>query len=136
VLTSMLIILAVFYAGAMLASGRAWLSVWRGKARFNELRDLTGIADRAVMLRLFGLTLADGSYQVALAEVLRHRRRSGIILTNVPVHVMFCGALLWAVLNASAPAAMAIAFAATAHAGIVGLAALSVVARGRLALPD
>jgi hypothetical protein len=136
VLTSILLMLAVFYAGAVLASGRAWFSVWRGRARFSELRDLTGIADRALMLRSFGLTLADGVYQVKLADVLKHRRRSGIILTNLPVHLMFCAALLWGVFNAASPAAMGIAFAAIAHAGIVALAALSVLARGRLALPD
>ena len=128
--------LAVFYAGAVFASGLAWLAVWRGKARFSELRDLTGIADRAMMLRCFGLTLADGAYRVSLADVLRHRRRSGVILTNLPVHVMFCAALLWGVFSADAPAATGIAFAAIAHAGIVALAALSVFARGRIALPD
>ena len=135
-LTSILLILTAFYAGAVFTSGVAWLAVWRGKARFAELRDLTGIADRAMMLRCFGLTLADGSYQVKLADVLKHRRRSGVILTNLPVHIMFCATLLWAVFNASAPAATGIAFAAIAHAGIVALAALSVLARGRFALPD
>ena len=135
-LTSILFLLAVFYAGAILASARAWFRVWRGRAGFADLRDVTGIGDPVALRRLFGLTRADGSYPVALADILRHRRPAGVILTNLPVHLMFAAALAFALADAGSPAAAAIAWAASAHASVLTAVALAVFAAGRQALPD
>jgi hypothetical protein len=122
------LILMVFYAGAVFASARSWLAVRRGVATFAELRDLTGIGDRAALRRLFGLTRGDGRYRVKLADVLRHRRRAGLLLTDIPVHLLFLAALALAAANPSAPASAAVAWTAGANALILGLAALSVLA--------
>jgi hypothetical protein len=135
-LTSVLVMLTVFYAGAVIATGRSWLDVRRGAVGFSGLRDLTGISDRAVLRRLFGLTRPDGKYNVSVGDVLRHRRLSGTILADLPVHALFLAALLWASLQAMSPAALAIAFAAGMHALTLAAAALSIVARSRLALLD
>ena len=135
-LTSVLFLLAVFYAGAVLASARVWLRVWGGNARFADLRDLTGIGDPATLRRLFGLTRPDGSYQVSLVDIVRHRRPAGVILTNLPVHLMFAAALAFALSHAGWPAAAAVAWAASAHASVVAAMALAVYVAGRQALPD
>jgi len=125
---SVLMFLAVFYAGALFASARSWLAVWRGAPGYSALRDVTGIGDRAALRRLFGLTRRDGRYQVTLAAVLKHRRPAGILLTDLPVHLLLLIALVWAAANASAPAAMAVGWAAAANALILAVAAVSVLA--------
>lgn len=132
--TSVLVLLVVFYAGAVCATARAWFWVWRGAVTFAALRDVTGIGDRATLMRLFGLARADGSYSVTLAAILRHRRPAGIILADLPVHLLFLLALLWAATGGEAPSAAAIACAAFAHALLVAAAALSIIAKGRRAL--
>jgi hypothetical protein len=131
-----LLVLIVFYVGAILATGRSWLGVWSGAIGFSALRDLTGIGDRMTLRRLFGLTRSDGAYEVSLARVLQHRRPAGIILTDLPVHLLFAAALSWAALNAATPAAAGIVWAAAAHALVLGAAAVSVLARSRQALLD
>lgn len=135
VTTNVLTLLIAFYVGAVCATGRSWLSVWRGKIGFSALRDVTGIGDRAALRRLFGLTLADGSYRVTLAQVLRHRRPAGIILTDLPVHLLFLAALLWAFFG-DTPAMAAVCWTASAHALVIGVAAMSVLAGSRQALTD
>jgi hypothetical protein len=135
-LTGVLVMLTVFYAGAVIATGRSWLDVWRGAVGFSGLRDLTGISDRAVLRRLFGLTRPDGTYNVSFADVLRHRRLPGTILADLPVHALFLMALLWASLQPTSPATPAIACAAGMHALTIAATALSIVARSRLALLD
>ena len=121
--SNVLMLLIAFYAGAVFATGRSWLLIWRGAAGFSALRDVTGIGDQAVLRRLFGLTSRDGSYRVSVAQVIRHRRPAGVILTDLPVHLLFLyQALLWAALGAS-PAAAAIGWAAVAHALVIAGAA-------------
>src|SRR5687767_11439710 len=110
--TSVLVMLTVFYAGAVVATGRSWLGAWRGAVGFSSLRDLTGIGDRTVLRRLFGLTLADGKYRVTVADVMRHRRLSGVILADFPVHSLFLGSLFWATFHHTSPAAWAVVCAA------------------------
>jgi hypothetical protein len=135
-MTGVLVLLLVFYAGAVVASGRAWLGAWRGSVRFSELRDLTGIGDQAALRRLFGLVSPSGFYRVAVADVVRHRRSAGVVLTNLPVHLLFLSALGWGLLGAGAPAAAAIALAASAHAALLALVAASVLIGSRRALID
>lgn len=135
VATSILTILIAFYAGAVFATGRSWFLVWRGTAGFSALRDVTGIGDRVVLRRLFGLTHPDGFYRVTFAQVLQHRRPAGIILTDLPVHVLFLTTLLWASFGDS-PAVAAILWTASAHALVLGVAAISVLASSRPALTD
>jgi hypothetical protein len=134
--TGAIVILTVFYAGAVCASGYSWFCVWRGEIGFSALRDVTGINDRGALRRLFGLTRVDGTYQVTFAAVLRHRRKAGIILTDLPVHLLFLAALLGAALLATGPIAAAVICAAAAHALLIGGAALSVLVGGYQALPD
>ncbi len=133
--TSVSMLLIAFYAGAVLATGRSWLLVWRGMADFSALRDVTGIGDRATLRRLFGLTQPDGRYRITIAQVLQHRRPAGIILTDLPVHLLFLAALVWAAWGMS-PAAAAVAWAAAAHALILAGAAVRVLARSRQPLID
>jgi hypothetical protein len=132
--TSILVMLTVFYAGAVFATGRSWLGAWQGAVGFSSLRDLTGIADRTLLRRLFGLTLADGRYRVTIADVLRHRRLSGVILADLPVHCLFLGSLFWATFHDATPAAWAVACAASAHALILAMAAVAILAGNRQAL--
>jgi hypothetical protein len=134
--TDILLLLVVFYVGAVLASGRCWLGVWRGSIGFQQLRDLTGIGDRAALRRMFGLTSKDGRYQVTLSAVLRCRRRAGMILTDLPVHAMFLVALAWAAWRPGTPAATAIVVAACAHAILLGAAAASILAASRRPLAE
>jgi hypothetical protein len=135
-LTSVLVMLTVFYAGAVIATGRSWLDVGRGIVGFSALRDLTGISDRATLRRLFGLTRSDGTYNVTIADVVRHRRLSGMILADLPVHALFLTALAWGSFHATTPAALAIACAAGMHAFTLAAAALSILARSLLPLLD
>jgi hypothetical protein len=135
-LTSVIVMLTVFYVGAVIATGRSWLGVWRGAVGFSGLRDLTGISDRAALRRLFGLTRPDGTYRVTIADVLRHRRLAGAILADLPVHALFLAALTWASFQDLSPAALAIACAAAAHAVTLAAAALSILAGSRQALLD
>jgi hypothetical protein len=128
---SVLLFLIVFYAGAVLASWRCWYGVWRGAIGFSALRDVTGIGDRAALRRLFGLTRPDGSYRVTLAAVLQHRRRAGIMLTDIPVHLLFLAALGWAALHGGTLASAAISCAAAAHGLALAAAAISVLVRAR-----
>lgn len=123
--------LLVFYAGASVMTAMAWLSAWRGRVTFSALRDLTGIADRAVLRRFFGLADGRGAYQVALADVLRRRRRAGVILSDVPVHLCFFLALIWGHANLGTPSAAAIACVAGLHAAVVATAALFIAAGSR-----
>ena len=132
-LTSVLLIFIVFYLGAVFATGRSWLGVWRGAIGFSALRDVTGIGDRATLRRLFGLTRPDGAYQVTFADVLRHRRPAGVILTDLPVHGLFLAALSFAALRPDASAAAAVTAAAAVHALVLGGVAVSVLARSRRA---
>jgi hypothetical protein len=136
VLTSVLLILIVFYAGALCVTARAWLAVRRGAARYAALRDVTGIGDRAALARLFGAARPDGAYEVSLATVLQHRRWGGVMLTDAPVHALFFIASSWAALNGGSPAAAAIACGATAHALLLGAVSLSILAAARQALLD
>jgi hypothetical protein len=133
--TSVVLMFLVFYVGAVIASGRSWLGVWRGKMRFSELRDVTGIADRALLRRLFGGPSAHGFYSVTVAEILRCRRSAGVMLTNLPVHLMFLLALVWALRHSELSAALAIACAAAVHSLALATAAATILA-GRQALPD
>ena len=135
-LTGALLVLTVFYAGAVCATGWSWYGIWRGAVRFPALRDVTGINDAGVLRRLFGPTRPDGSYQVSFAAVLRHRRKSGVILTDLPVHLLFLLALLGAALLPTGPVASAVISAAAGHALLVGLVALSMLISGYQALPD
>jgi hypothetical protein len=128
-----LALLTVFYAGAVVASLCAWLSVWRGRIGYSALRDVTGIGDRAALRRCFGLTGPDGAYRVTFADVFRRRRPAGVILSDLPVHALFLAALIWAALSAETPAATGILCAASAHALLVAGAALSVLAASRRA---
>ena len=122
-------LLAVFYAGAVFITGRAWAGVRRGEATYAALRDLTGITDRAALFRLFGATVG-GAYRVAPAQVLANRRRSGRVLGDVGVHAMFLIAVALAAFLA-APATLAgVLAAAGLHAALVTLIAV------RLALAD
>ncbi len=134
--TNVYLLLLVFYAGAVFASGRCWLGVWRGSIRFAQLRDLTGIGDRAALRRLFGLTSEDGFFRVTMAEIVRRRRVAGAILTDLPVHCMFLLALVWAAVHSADPTAFAIACAASAHAIVLGAAAASILVGSRQALTD
>jgi hypothetical protein len=127
---SVLLFLIVFYAGAVFASARSWHAVWRGVPGYSALRDVTGIGDRAALRRLFGLTRRDGRYQVTFAAVLRHRRPAGILLTDLPVHLLLFVALVWAAMNEAAPAATAVGWVAVANALILAIAALSIL-KGR-----
>jgi len=129
-LTNAILVLLVFYMGAVLASGRAWRCVQRGSIGFSALRDVTGINDRGTLGRHFGPAAADGVYKVSFADVLRHRRAAGVILTDLPVHLLFLAALTGAAYLEPGPVAAGIATAAAAHAVVVGLAALSVFMRG------
>ena len=133
--TSVLMLLIAFYAGAVFATGRSWFLVWRGVADFSALRDVTGIGDRATLRRLFGLTQPDGRYRISIAQVLQHRRPAGIILTDLPVHLLFLSALLWSA-SGESPAAAAIAWAALGHGLILAGAAVRVLARSRQAITD
>lgn len=125
--TSVLAILIVFYAGAVCASAKSWLGVWRGVIGYSALRDLTGIADRATLRRLFGLTRPDGAYAIELAGVLRHRRVAGTMLTDIPVHLLFLAALSWSAFHGDVPAASAILAGAAAHALLLGGLAVTVL---------
>lgn len=126
-MTGVLALLLVFYAGAVLASSRAWLGVWSGSVRFSELRDVTGIGDPTMLRRLFGLTSSEGRFKVPIADVLRYRRPAGIILTNVPVHGLFLAAVSWGLLNSGHATALAIVIAASLHAATLALAAASIL---------
>ncbi len=126
-LTSALAILIVFYAGAVCATGKSWLAVRRGAIGFSGLRDLTGIGDQAALRRLFGLTRADGSYHVTVDRILRHRRAAGIILTDLPVHLLFLAALSWGAFHEGAPAVAGIVCVASAHALLLGAVAVTVL---------
>jgi len=134
--TNVYLLLLLFYVGAVFASGRCWLGVWRGSIRFAQLRDVTGIADRAALRRLFGLTSREGFFRVTIAEVVRRRRLAGAILTDLPVHCLFLLALAWAAMHAAEPAALAIACAASAHAIVLGTAAASILVGRSQALTD
>jgi len=126
-MTGVLALLLIFYAGAVVASSRAWIGVWCGKVRFSELRDVTGIGDPAKLRRLFGLTSSQGRFKVAVADVVRYRRPAGIILTNVPVHGLFFAGLSWGLFNAGPATALAIVIAASLHAATLALAAASIL---------
>lgn len=130
------LLLVVFYAGAVFASARCWLGVWRGRVRFPQLRDVTGIGDRAALRRLFGLTSEDGFFRVTIADVMRRRRMAGTILTDLPVHCLFLLALGWAMLHSAEPAAFAVACAACAHAVVLGAAAATILVGRHQALTD
>lgn len=123
-----LLFLMVFYAGAVLTSALSWSAAWRGALSYSALRDLTGIRDRTELRRLFGLTRGDGRYPATVAAVLRHRRPTGVLLTDLPVHILLLAATTWGFANQSLPAATAIGWVATANAAILMLAALSVLA--------
>ncbi|MGQ7790959.1 hypothetical protein ACUN0C_00950 [Faunimonas sp. B44] len=122
-------LLALFYAGAVFITGRAWASVLRGQATYAELRDLTGITDRAALYRLFGATVG-GTYRVTPAGVLSNRRRAGRMLGDVGVHAMFLLALALAAFLAGPATLAGVLAAAGLHAGLVALVAV------RLALAD
>ena len=126
-MTGVLALLLIFYAGAVVASSRAWVSVWRGTVRFSELRDVTGIGDPVMLRRLFGLTSIHGRFKVAVADVFRHRRPAGITLTNIPVHALFFSALGWALFYGGPGTAAAIVVAASLHAVMLALAAASIL---------
>ena len=132
--TGITFLLIIFYAGAVCATAWSWAAVWRGAVRYPALRDVTGIADRAALSRIFGSAGPDGAYKVTFAQVFRHRRAAGVTLSDLPVHLLFLAALAWAALNIDAPAAAAVAWVAALHALIVAIAALSVLTAGRRAL--
>jgi hypothetical protein len=124
-------LLMVFYAGAVVASGRCWIGVLRGHIRYPRLRDITGIGDRAALRRCFGLASKDGFYRVTLADVVRWRRPAGLALTNVPAHLLFLLALAFALNNPGSPAFLAVLCAASAHALVVATSAASILVGGR-----
>lgn len=127
--------LLVFYSGAVAMSAIAWLSVWRGAVRFGTLRELTGIADRAVLARLFGRPDRGGFYKVGAASVLRHRRLAGTILSDLPVQLLFLAAIAWASASGT-PAAAAVLAAGLLHLLVTALAALIVLVGNRQVLLD
>lgn len=129
-------LLAVFYLGAVVASGRCWLGVIRGRIRYAALRDATGIADAATLRRCFGLVSRDGFYAVRFSEVVRWRRAAGVVLTNLPVHLMFAAALALMLQDPSSPAFLAVLAAASAHALSVACAAASILAGACRPLTD
>jgi hypothetical protein len=129
-------LLIVFYCGAVFATGRCWYLIWQGAAGFSALRDVTGIGDRAAIVRLFGATRPDGRYAVSFAQVMKHRRRTGVILSDLPVHLLFLAVLLFAVLSPDTPAAQAAIWASAAHAILLGVVAFAVFADSRQALVD
>jgi hypothetical protein len=134
--TNLYLLLLIFYAGAVFASARCWLGAWRGNIRFAQLRDLTGISDRAALRRLFGLTSQNGFFRVTMTEIVRRRRLAGTILTDLPVHSLFLLALAWAAAHSAEPTAFAIACAALAHAIVLGAAAASILIGRSPALTD
>ena len=135
-LTTVLAILIVFYLGAVGVTGRSWLAVRRGAIGFSALRDLTGISDRVTLYRLFGPTRPDGQYTVTWKAVLRHRRRAGALLADLPVHALFLLALIWATFNGALPTANGIACAALLHGLVLGGAALTILVRDGRPLAD
>jgi hypothetical protein len=135
-LPSLLMLFIVFYAGAVIATGRAWYCIGTGLAPFSALRDLTGISDRAALRRLFGLTLPDGSYRVTWRSVLKHRRPAGVVLCDLPVHALFFAALLWAASLGTSPITSAIICAAALHATALAIAAIAILAGSRRVLTD
>lgn len=128
--------LLVFYAGAVAMSAAAWLSAWRGAARFATLRELTGIADRAVLIRLFGRPAPDGSFKVSIAAILRHRRLPGTILSDLPVHLLFLVATTSAATAPDAATSAAILSGGLIHFVVVAGAALLVLIGRRQVLFD
>ena len=133
---TVLMLLIVFYCGTVFATGRCWYLVWHGAAGFSALRDVTGIGDRAAIVRLFGAVRPDGRYAVSFAQVMKHRRRTGVILSDLPVHLLFLAVLLLAVLGPDTPAAQAAIWAAAAHAILLGVVAFAVFADSRQAVVD
>ena len=124
----------VFYCGAVVFTARAWLQVIGGAARLDVLRDLTGITDPATLTQYFGLRRQDGAFRVTFAGVVRHRRLTGLVIGDLPVHLLFVAALGWALLDAGSPAAAALIVAAAVNAAIVGAFATRLAASGLQAL--
>jgi hypothetical protein len=131
-----MLLLIVFYAGAVLSTGLSWYRARTGIVPFSSLRDLTGIADRATLRRLFGLTRPDGSYKITWAEVVKHRRPAGVVLSDLPVHGLFLTALFSAALHGNVSLSLAVVSAAGLHAGMLAMAALAILAGSRQALTD
>jgi hypothetical protein len=117
-LAGIVALLLVFYVGAVAVNGRAWLEVAHGRARAKTLRDLTGIASTAEIVRRFGLSGPDGRFLVDVAQVLRNRTRAGLVIGDLPTQALLLAVLAIASLHPEGAFAAGAALAATAHAAL------------------
>lgn len=124
-LAGIIVLLLVFYLGAVSVTGRAWLEVAQGRVRAKALRDLTGIASTAEIVRRFGLSGADGRFRADAAQVLRHRTRAGLVISDLPTQMLLLVVLAAAWLQPEGAFAAGAAVAAGAHAALtIGLSLL------------
>jgi len=131
-LAGFILLLIVFYVGAVATTGRSWLEVARGRARAKALRDLTGIASTAEIVRRFGLSDADGRFRADFAQVLRHRTRAGLVIGDLPTQALLLGALACAWLAPERAFASGAMVAAAAHAALtIGVSLLLVASHPR-----
>lgn len=131
-LAGIIAFLLVFYLGAVAVTGRAWLEVAQGRVRAKALRDLTGIASPAEIVRRFGLTDMDGRFRVGMTEVVRHRTRAGLVIGDLPTQTLLLVVLSVAWLQPDGPYAAGVALAASAHAALtIGISLLLVAAHPR-----
>ncbi|HEX2256696.1 MAG TPA: hypothetical protein VHG92_08365 [Afifellaceae bacterium] len=131
-LAGVMLLLIVFYLGAVAATGRAWLEVSRGRARGKALRDLTGIASTAEIVRRFGLSDVDGRFRANFGQVLRHRTRAGLVLGDLPTQALLLAALAYAWLAPDGAFAAAATVAAAGHAALtIGVSLLLVASHPR-----
>lgn len=131
-LAGVILLLIVFYVGAVATTGRAWLEVAQGRARGKALRDLTGIASTAEIVRRFGLSDGDGRFRADVAQVLRHRTRAGLVLGDLPTQALLLAVLACAWLAPDGPFAAAATVAAAGHATLtIGVSLLLVASHPR-----
>jgi hypothetical protein len=131
-LAGIIALLVVFYVGAVAMTGRAWLEVAQGRARGKALRDLTGIASTAEIVRRFGLSDAHGRFRVDIATVSRHRTRAGLVIGDLPTQALLLAALACAWLDPEGALAAAAVVAAACHAALtIGVSLLLVSSHPR-----
>ena len=127
-LAGIILLLIVFYVGAVAATGRAWLEVAHGRARGKALRDLTGITSTAELVRRFGLSDGNGRFHADVALVLRHRTRAGLVLGDLPTQALLLVVLAYAWLAPDSAFAAAGTVAASCHAALTIGVSLRLVA--------
>lgn len=127
-LAGIIALLVIFYLGAVAVTGRAWFEVAQGRVRAKALRDLTGIASTAEMVRRFGLVGGDGRFEVAVAQVLRHRTMAGLVIGDLPTQMLLLVALAVAWVQPDGAFAAGAAVAAGAHAALTIAVSLLLVA--------